>query len=269
MRLPKALVAVGACCAGALVLPHPALADTAPICADRPSKATGVCTVPTGVLQIESGLVDWAHDASDGEHTDFTMFGSSLIKFGVSDRVDLELGITPLEVLSTRSNRSHERASGFGDVVLRSKLRLTRDNAPVEVALDPFVKLPTAGHELGNGKVEGGVVAPLSADLGSAGVSLSLGPELDLLADADERGHHPAMIQVVNLGAQINSSFSVSAELWGQWDYDPAGTVRQASADASVAFLPSKDVQLDAGANVGLNRQTPDLELYAGVSKRF
>ena len=45
--------------------------------------------------------------------------------------------------------------------------------------------------------------------------------------------------------------------------------MRQASADGSVAYLLSKDVQLDAGANLGLNRNTPDVELYAGVSKRF
>jgi hypothetical protein len=28
-------------------------------------------------------------------------------------------------------------------------------------------------------------------------------------------------------------------------------------------------VQLDGGVNFGLNRHTPDVELYAGVSKRF
>jgi hypothetical protein len=36
-----------------------------------------------------------------------------------------------------------------------------------------------------------------------------------------------------------------------------------------VAYLLNKEVQVDAGANFGLNRQTPDVELYAGVSKRF
>ena len=52
----------------------------------------------------------------------------------------------------------------------------------------------------------------------------------------------------------------------------PARSVRTARpppADASVAFLPRNDLQLDAGANFGLNRETPDVELYAGVSKRF
>jgi hypothetical protein len=45
--------------------------------------------------------------------------------------------------------------------------------------------------------------------------------------------------------------------------------MRQYAAGASAAFLAGKDVQLDAGANFGLNRRTPDVEFYAGVSKRF
>jgi hypothetical protein len=57
--------------------------------------------------------------------------------------------------------------------------------------------------------------------------------------------------------------------LWGQWDGDPGGTGKQVGAQGSVAYLLSDRVQLDAGADFGLNRQTPDAELYAGVSKRF
>jgi len=61
----------------------------------------------------------------------------------------------------------------------------------------------------------------------------------------------------------------LSAELWGRWDWHPAGTEKQLSADGAVAYLVNRDVQLDGGLNLGLNRQTPDVELYAGISKRF
>jgi hypothetical protein len=53
------------------------------------------------------------------------------------------------------------------------------------------------------------------------------------------------------------------------WDWDATGTGKQVSADGSIAYLVTKDLQLDAGANFGLNRQTPDVELYTGVSVRF
>jgi hypothetical protein len=89
------------------------------------------------------------------------------------------------------------------------------------------------------------------------------------VADSDGHGHHAAMAQVVGLGLQASEKLNLSAELWGQWDWDPAGTTRQATADVAAAYLVNKDFQLDVGANFGLNRNTPGLELYTGFSVRF
>jgi hypothetical protein len=241
-----------------------------PICPDRPTKSTDPCTVPKGLVQIETGLIDWTHDRSDGQRSDLTAIAQSLVKYGLSDRADIELQITPLEILSERVVGEHHRVSGIGDTLLRVKYRLTEEDAAVEVALDPFVKLPTAKHDLGNRKVEGGVVVPVSAKLGdSKKLSLGLAPELDLRADEDGHGYHAAMLQVVNLGVSATDKLTLSGELWGEWDWDPSGTVRQASADGAIAYQVNDDLQLDAGGNFGLNRNTPDVELYTGVSIRF
>jgi len=242
-----------------------AAADEQPICADRPSKSTGACTVPEGRFQVETGLVDWSHDHSSDGTMDFTTIGSSLLKYGVSDRADVEVGVTPLELLRAPG----ERESGFGDMLLRVKYRLTAEDAAFQAALDPFVKLPTANHRLGNGKVEAGLGLAASVPLGKTGLTIATDPELDLLADEDGHGRHAAMVQVLNIGASLGSKLGVSAEIWGQWDWDPAGTTKQKSADAAITYLLNKDVQLDGGANFGLNRETPDVELYAGISKRF
>jgi hypothetical protein len=241
-----------------------AAADEEPICPDRPSKSTGACTVPVGRWQVETGLIDWSYSNSDGDQSYFATVGSSLIKYGINSRTDVELGITPIEIL-----RGPERASGIGDTLVRVKYRLTNEDSPVQAALDPFVKIPTANRRLGNGKVEGGLLVPLSAQLGKTGLTLSLDPELDLLADEDGHGRHAAMQHLVNLGASLGDQVSASVELWGLWDWDPAGTGKQRSADISFAYLPTKNLQLDWGANFGLNSQTSDVELYTGVSMRF
>ena len=200
---------------------------------------------------------------------DFIVVGSTLVKYGLSANADIELGITPLEIDHVHGKGVHERASGFGDTILRVKYRLTGDGAPFEVALDPFIKIPTANHRLGNGKVEAGLVVPMDAPLGKSGLTISFDPELDILADEDGHGHHVAMTQVVNLGASLTDKLSISGEIWGNWEWDPAGTAKQYSADAAVAYDLNKDLQLDAGANFGLNRETPDIEVYTGVSVRF
>jgi hypothetical protein len=225
--------------------------------------------VPQGKWQIETGLVDWSRDKSDGVTTDLTVWGNTAIKYGVSGNADVELWLTPLETLSMHGGGERERHSSFGDMLVRVKYDLTADSSPVQVALDPFVKIPTANHQLGNGKVEGGLLVPVQASLGKSGVTLSLDPELDVLADEEGHGRHLAMVQVLDVGASLSDKVNVSAELWGQWDWDPAGTGKEYSADVAFAYFPNKDLQLDAGANFGLNRQTPGIELYAGISKRF
>ena len=244
-------------------------ADEQPICADRPSKSTGPCTVPEGKWQIETGLIDWSRDNSDGLRTDTAVWGNTAIKYGVTDKADVELWVTPVETLSIHGGEAHEHHSGFGDLLVRVKYALTPDGASVQVALDPFVKIPTANHQLGNRKVEAGLLVPVQIPIGKSPLTLSLDPELDLLADANSNGHHLAMQQIVNLGIAASNRLNLSTEIWGRWDWDPAGTGKQASWDVAAAYLPRKDLQLDAGANFGLNRNTPDLELYTGVSVRF
>ena len=246
-----------------------AAADEQPICADRPGKATSACTVPAGHWQIETGFADWTLQKSEGERDTSLLIGQTFLKYGVSSSADLELELTPFERATSRIGGLHESASGFGDVDVLYKQRVSSADAPAQVIVMPYVKAPTARRSLGNGKWEGGVLFPIGYSIGKSPFSIGATPEIDWAADADGRGHHASMEQVVSLGWQATDKLNLSAELWGQWDWDPSGTTRQYSADAAAAYLLSNDIQLDAGANFGLNRNTPDVELYGGMSVRF
>jgi hypothetical protein len=201
--------------------------------------------------------------------TDNAAWGQTAIKYGLGPKVDVELWVTPLLTEHVHGAGSSEHHSSFGDTLVRVKYELTSDNAPVQVAIDPFVKIPTANHEIGNGKVEGGLVVPVQVPLGTGPLTLSLDPELDWVANEDTHGRHLATQQVVNLGLAATEKLNVSMEVWTMWDLGGHGGGDQVSFDGAVAYLVSNDVQLDAGANVGLNRQTPDVEIYTGVSIRF
>ena len=251
-----------------LALAAAAAAALPPICADRPAKATGTCTVPTGMLQLETGLADWRLAKSEGVRSDLFVIGSSVLKLGVGSRSDVEIGFTPYARLRLRSDGSRSTISGIGDISLRYKWRPTSDDAPVQVAVIPFVKFPTAAHDIGNGKLEGGVAVPIGFALAGP-VSMTLGPEADLLADANGHGKHLALVNVVNVAGPLTRRLTLAGELWNNFNFDPAGTVRQASSDAALAYAASNDIQVDAGANLGLSRATPDVELYAGISARF
>lgn len=248
----------------------PAFADApGPICADRPGKANPTCIVPPGMVQVETGLADWTRDRSGAIASDEIAIGGTAVKFGLTDRLHIELDVAPYISVRGRSGGAVERVSGFGDSGVALKYRLTDAAAPVQVALYPFVKIPTAGHSLGNGKVEGGVAVLADATIPGTAISVNIAPQLDLVADGDGSGYHLGMVQVASVGVPLSSRFSVSGELWAAWDFDPAATVRQYSLDGAAAYLVGTDVQLDGGVNLGLNRATPDVEIYAGIAVRF
>jgi hypothetical protein len=86
--------------------------------------------------------------------------------------------------------------------------------------------------------------------------------------NASGSGHHVNLVNVIGLGRSFGR-FTLGAEIWTSQNLDPAGTVSQYSADLDLAFLLNNDTQLDGGFNAGLNRATPDLEFYFGISHRF
>lgn len=253
-----------------MVLSAPAHAsDPEPICADRPGKANPSCIVPSGRVQVETGLFDWSRERSGGVRTDEFAIGSTAVKFGLSERLHVEFDLTPYAQVRAAGGGSRERASGFGDLGMAIKYRLTSDQAPVQASVYPFVKFPTAKRPLGNRKLEGGAALLVDGDLGGSGLGWNIAPEMDVLADSDGRGRHLGMVQVVSLGAGLSKCLSAAVDLWGSWDWDPAGTVRQFSIGPSAAYLLSNDLQLDAGLDFGLNRSTPGVAAYTGISVRF
>jgi hypothetical protein len=232
-----------------------------PICADRPGKGTSPCTVDRGRWQVETDLVDYTRDHG----ADTTLIAGANLKYGLTDRLDVELNVTPLQ---TQSQPGQGRQQGFGDLIGRAKIALAAgDNA---ISLLPWVKLPTAGGGLGNGAVEGGVTLPVSLSL-PWGLSLGLTPEIDALKDGGDGRRHVAFALAAGLSRPLTRTFTGTIEVWGQDEEDPSGAVRQASFDLGLGWIPltNQNLQLDGGVNLGLNRQTPGEQIYVGISKRF
>jgi hypothetical protein len=134
--------------------------------------------------------------------------------------------------------------------------------------LDPYLKLPTGDLAVGNGKLEGGLALPMSYDLGR-GWSAADTLEGDVLANASGTGAHGNMSDVLGLSKSFDDGLTLGAELWTDQNFDPSGTTSQYSVDFDAAALLSNDIQIDGGVDFGLNRQTPGLEVYAGLSERF
>jgi hypothetical protein len=242
-------------------------ADLGPICPDRPGRGTSPCTLAAGHAQVELGLFDESFQRRSGVTIDTGNAGALLAKFGVSDRMDVEAGMALHQFQRVHDAAGAVNTSGVGDLFLRAKYNPLPSNGPFALMLAPTLKLPTAPGPLGNGAVEGGLVLPMSYDLGN-NWSLAITPEADALLNASGSGHHANLVDVAGIGRNFGK-LSLGAEVWTAQNLDPAGTVSQYSADVDAAWLLDNDTQIDGGANIGLNRATPDLELYLGVSERF
>ncbi len=272
---PYAFLAATALAAGFAV---PAQAQSDPgaaapaepaFCTDRPTKSNSVCTVPAGKLQIETDLPNWTRNDDAGARTDVILYANPFVKYGLGADTDVEVNWAPYVTVRSRAGGSTDTLNGVGDVLVRLKQRFTDPSAKLQVGVVPFVKIPTARRGIGNREWEGGVALPIQYSL-PQGFTLTFGPELDVLADStnsDDR--HVQLIGTVNVGKALSSTVTGYAELWTAQNFDPAGTVRQYSADVGVAWLVQPRLQLDLGGNVGLNRVTPDAQVYLGVSTRF
>lgn len=241
-----------------------------PLCADRPGKATPPCILDAGHTQLEVGLLDFATTRDPAGRDDTYSLGGFELRRGLTRRVEAELAWTPLIVERDRRPGGDAHSTGVGDLTLGMRAALTDPDADgVAVSVEPFLTAPTATHGLGAGGWTGGVLLPMAAPL-PGGASVTVSPQLQILRNAAGGGAHVAWSAGAGVARPVGNA-SLGLELWGAVDDDPAGSTKQASVDFTAAWTPAKapNLQLDGGVNAGLNRQTPQVELYMGVSRRF
>ena len=267
-RVPRRRVGVvTAGCLGLIAAPLVAASEREPVCTDRPTRANAVCTVPTGRVQVEADALSHTRDTAGGVTSETLTAAAAVVKLGIDVRSDVEFGWTAWQESEVDAGTRQVRSDGIGDLVLRYKRRLTSGDAAVGVSAIPYVKLPTAPAGTGNERLEGGLIVPVSLSLPGA-VGLTLGPEIDLLAEADGSGTRVNITNLVNLSRSFGR-LTLYAEFWTANDVAAEVGGDQSSADVAASWLFTPDFQVDAGANFGLDDQTPDYQVYLGVAKRF
>ena len=249
----------------------PAVADPAlrKLCTDRPGVGTPACTLDAGQVQIELGLADWTLDRQPGTRSDEVDVGETLVRIGIADHAELQFGWTAYGWTRERAGHAISHASGTGDLFVAFRRNLLRpDGAGTTVAIMPYATLPTGGRAIGAGTWSAGVEVPFGFDLSDA-VSLEFAPRVEAAADADRHGRHLAFGSVAGVAVDLSRVWNMTAELAASRDDDPSKHRTRELAGLSFGWTPGRNFQLDAGANVGLDRAAPDLEVYAGIVRRF
>lgn len=244
------ILRLGAALAAALL---PGVACARDYCSTRPSLGQSACVLDPGRVAIESALSDWERD----DDTDTVLFGDSLFRIGLTNRIEAQIGYTPLGI--ERDRDDGRRTVRSGDVTLGGRINLRRpDGTGLSYGLQPSLTLPVGRAPIGEGAWSVAVVAPVSYDLTKA-LNLQLSPTVRVTRGKVD----PA----AGLGLGIVLSDKVSTTLEVQWEH--AEGEGQASTALSFAWELTDDLFLDAGGVVGLNTAAPSLRCYSGISRRF
>jgi len=238
-------------------------------CPDRPGLGTPPCTIDPGHVAVEIGLADWTLERSQGQRSDTIALGETLVRVGLTDNLEAQVGWTAYGHVRERGPAERSSDSGVGDVTVALRRNLTNpDGSGFSLALMPYATLPTGNQVLGAGDWSAGLLVPVSYDL-PHGLQLGFTGQVEAAADEDRNGRHLAFGGIAGLSADLSKTVSATVELSAIRDEDPAGHSTELLAGLSAGWMAKDDLQLDVGANFGLNEAAPDVQVYAGVAKRF
>lgn len=247
-------------------------AELRTFCADRPGLATPACIVDKGHLQIETGIMDWSRGRRDGVASDSIGFAGTEARYGLTGRTEIGVSWSAfnLATLRDRNTGVRSRFSGIGDLKIAVRQSLASpDGSGLALAIEPFVTAPTGASGIGAGNWATGLLLPFSIDIGG-GYMLGTTAEIDWSPNAAGTGHHTTYSGVVAVSHAVGP-VQAGVEFAARRDADPDATLTRATADLSLAWVPQlrPGTQFDAGLNIGLNRNTPGMEIYLGAARRF
>lgn len=239
---------------------------------DRPDRANSPHTLDAGHFQIESGLLGYARDTRtlDGTHSRGWTIGDTTLRIGLTNWAEVQLEVPFYETNRTTDPATHstQRSEGIGDLSIALKTNLWgNDSGTTAGGLEFVLKTPTASHDLGNGKVEGAVLflfatrAPGDFDVGfNTGAGIS--------ANDEGSGYHADIINAISVSHEIAGPLSAYVEFYSAV---PTQHSREwiGSVDVGFLYMIGKNIQLDAGLNIGVTRGADDLEAFFGISVRL
>jgi len=239
---------------------------------DGPGTTESPYTVDAGHFQVELTLVSYTSDRDlfDGEtyRLDAWAIAPITLKVGLLNRLDAQLVLEPYVRVDERVGTNRTTLHGFGDTSVRLKFNLWGNDAGrTALAAMPYVKFPTSDEGIGNDRIEGGLILPLSVAL-PMDFWMGMTARIDAVRDEDDGGYHAEFISSVAFGRSLAGNLFGYVEFYSavsaEQDADWVGTF-----DTGLIYRLTDNLQLNAGVNIGVTRSADDWSPFAGVAWRF
>jgi hypothetical protein len=244
---------------------------------DRPDMTESPFTVDAGRVQLETTLFSFTRSRPDpdGTVTDTYEAGTTNVRLGLTYNSELNVIWQPYGAVRTRPGDGVDalRQSGVGGLEIRTKINLWGNDTfdkPGTTALGllPYVSLPTdRGNGISPDNVEGGFILPFAIKLTDK-FALGLNAAVDVVHNDDASGYHAEYRTSGSLSYDWTEKFSTYYELAGRFGTrDPRGDVGIVATGFS--YQVSKNLQFDAGINIGFTNAADRINPFIGVSTRF
>jgi len=245
---------------------------------DRPNVTNTPHTIDAGHLQIETGVIDYTlyqnHTPGTNLRSDDFVFGEFNFRLGVLNNLEVNAVVNAYEMDRTRDHLAGVTtyASGYSDTSVGAKLNLWGNEGGDAVwtsalAIQPQFKLPTAQDGLGNGHFEFIVLFPFLVNL-PQGFHLGVQPAVSYERNSTDSGYVTGLQNSISVDRVMLGNLDVYLEYAS--DVTTEQHVKAAQTiDVGGIYQLTNNIALDSGVNFGLNDQTPNLEVLAGISVRF
>lgn len=223
-----------------------------------------------GKSQVEASL-QYDRDDDDGIRTDVAT-AKIQFSYGLLEPLDLIMEIPRLAVRQTQAGDT-TNSDGIGDITLSMKWRLSGEKEGLQLALKPFVTVPTGDEErgLGFGREAYGITLISTWDREAWCVSVNLGYQhVEYGLQSDREAYRPDI-----WSASLSAQYRIVERVWLAGEAgltsnpDKASDTPPAFINAGVIYGLTDSVDLDVGYRYGLNKPMPDATIAGAVTLRF
>lgn len=236
------------------------------IATDRPDFVESSAVVGKGRFQFETSVA-LEKNRADGAR-ERTLATPTLLRYGISDTVELRLETDGRLVYRADDAAYHHRQHGTGDASIGLKWHtLDAAGAMPSVAVLAHVDTDSGSAQFRGDGLRPSLRAVAEWELAN---DFSLGVMPGFIVDKDAGGKRfTAGIFGIVVGKSLNERLRGFVEFAAPQIARGAHGGTVANANVGAAYLLSNTVQLDTAFSKGLNQRTVDLGLTIGLSAKF
>ena len=242
---------------------------------DRPDITEVPFTIDPGRVQIETSVFNYARGRDPGGaavHAYDVMVTN--VRIGITQNFEAGFVLQPYSKVRIRQSGVPTLLhSGMGGLELRSKYNLWGNDTfdkpgATALAILPFVVLPTDDDNgISPAFTEVGFNVPFAIQL-SPKLSLGINGGMTWVREDAGTGYQPQYTASASFGYDWTDVWGSYVELAGRFNTeDPRGD--PVSFGAGITYAVTKNLQLDAGVNVGLTSSADRINPFVGFSARF